>query len=145
MGRGVWGPTTWLRRCGSPPFPSLHGDRPGLQAQPPLLHIQPSCYHGNRDSREGRGWVIVQDSAKVLGAGGSQRTDSLLPSALWPCLPAHAHPSVALNLCPCFHVSHSSLQPFACFSDQLPNLPHLPPMLQAHTVPLACVLSRPVP
>lgn len=37
-----------LKMCPPPALPNLHGDRPDLLAQPPLLHIRPPCYHSNK-------------------------------------------------------------------------------------------------
>lgn len=83
---------TCAERWGSFSFPCLHGNKPDLQAQPPLLQSQPPCYHGNRGPQEGWEWAREQGCDEALGAGGSPLPPSnvvlslFLPKAITLCL-----------------------------------------------------------
>lgn len=52
----------------APSFPSFHGDRPGLWAQPPLQQIQSSCSHGNEGQQGGDGDGSLYRIGEALGA-----------------------------------------------------------------------------
>lgn len=88
--RGPGGQPPGLEDVAPPPFLSLHGDRPGLQAQPPLLHIRPPYYHGNKGQLGGIG--MGQSTGLGRGSGCWGKTRKLAPA------PLH---SQALSPCPC--------------------------------------------
>lgn len=120
------------------PFPGGHGDRPGLQAQPPLLHIQPPCYRGNKGQQGGMGMGQSTGLGQGSGCQGEAKEPApclLLVFVLSPCpCPSLCGSesrslSVSVSLTLVFSLSHVSLTKSLTF-------PHLPPIHQAHSLPL---------